>query len=208
MDLVRSLATPVPLRRRPLARCLGRVLAEPVTARQAIPGFDNAAMDGYALRAADAGANPLSVTADIPAGSPWPAPLPAGADAVVPIKQADPVVPVGQADAGAGRVVILAAPQPGQHIRRRGEDAAPGAAVLPPGRRLRAADLAAAGAADLAVRRRQPQTAGPGHQPRRPGQAPLAVGPEAGQLPLPPIPAARLGHDCSPRWTDHGGRPA
>src|SRR6187455_231542 len=71
---VAALLPPLPVERVPLARALGRVLAEPLVAGVALPPFDNSAMDGYAVRAADvAGATEadpsvLPVAADIPAG--------------------------------------------------------------------------------------------------------------------------------------------
>ena len=92
-----------------LLEALGRVLAEEVTAETALPPFDNSAMDGYAVRAADLiGASPdqpvrLPVIADIPAGHPTSveiaagtaarittgAMLPRGADTVVPVEDTD-----------------------------------------------------------------------------------------------------------------------
>ena len=89
----------MPVERQPLSRCLGLVLAEDVVAAAPLPGFDNAAMDGFALRAVDAtqaGAD-LELVGEQFAGldqarSIGPgqclrittgAPLPAGADSVV-----------------------------------------------------------------------------------------------------------------------------
>ena len=127
-----------------LPRALGCYLAEEVTSPIAVPGEDNSAMDGYALRAADA-RGPLPVSQRIPAGSVGAplepgtaariftgAPVPPGADAVVMQEnchQADGVVTV------EGEVEI------GQNIRPRGQDIALGATVLPRGRRLRPQDL-------------------------------------------------------------------
>ena len=88
---------------------LGRVLAEPLIAREDLPPFANSSMDGYAVRAADvAGAmveSPavLRVVADIAAGSNpaieiqpgmaarimTGAPLPPGADAIIPVEDTD-----------------------------------------------------------------------------------------------------------------------
>ena len=92
----------------PLAEARGLVLAEAVVAPEALPSFDNSAMDGYAVRAADIAAATadapvrLPVAADIPAGSPGGdlepgtahrimtgAPLPRGADAVVEVEVTD-----------------------------------------------------------------------------------------------------------------------
>lgn len=111
----------------------GLLCAEDVLAEAPLPGFDNSQMDGYAVRAADtAGASPeepveLPVVGDIPAGSRAPrgvtrglslrimtgAPMPAGADAVVPVEWTD---------RGVARVRIDRPAEPGLYIRRTGED--------------------------------------------------------------------------------------
>ncbi|WP_277050780.1 gephyrin-like molybdotransferase Glp [Ruania albidiflava] len=152
-----ELTGPLPPRTVPLAGVGGCVLAADVTSRTAIPLFDNSAMDGYAVHAADlAGAGPghpvtLPVAADLPAGateapriSPGTvarimtgAPLPEGPDAVVPVEDTD---------AGTTQVRITAEPAPGAHIRRAGEDVAAGDLVLPAGTVLHAPQLAAAAA--------------------------------------------------------------
>jgi molybdopterin molybdotransferase len=114
-----------------------------------VPPFDNAAMDGYALRAEDwTEAAFLSISQRIPAGSlPQPltpgtaariftgAPIPPGADAVV--MQEDSEV---QGDT----VRLLRAPRPGDHLRRAGEDIHPGQTVLAAGTRLGPAQLGVA----------------------------------------------------------------
>ena len=107
----------------PLLQSRGRVLAQQVVSSIAVPGEDNSAMDGYALRAADAD-KPLPVTQRIPAGSVGQAlapataariftgaPLPPGADAVA--MQEDCV----ETD---GVVRIEGEVQPGQNVRPRG----------------------------------------------------------------------------------------
>jgi molybdopterin biosynthesis enzyme len=84
------------LQRVPLAASLNRRLAQPIVADRDDPPFDKSQMDGYAIRAADS--SPLRIVGDIPAGAGWTravaageamsimtgAPLPAGADAVIP----------------------------------------------------------------------------------------------------------------------------
>jgi molybdopterin molybdotransferase len=132
----------------PLAQALGRFLAAPVGARVDHPGFDNSAMDGYALRVADAIAGDfrlplagISRCGDAP-GTLAPgtamriftgAPLPAGADTVV--IQEDVKL--------SGETVVLPRRvETDQHIRRRGEDFREGEALYAPGRRLSAWDLA------------------------------------------------------------------
>lgn len=138
----------------------GRVLAGDVVAEVDVPAFDRAAMDGYALRAdATHGAgdySPLSFTVvgrALP-GQPHEgsighgeavrvmtgAPLPAGADAVVPAEY------VREAPPG---IEISAAVGPGKHVGRTGEDIARGAVVLAAGRRLRPQDLGVIGSLGL-----------------------------------------------------------
>ena len=143
---------------------LGRVLAERVLSGLDVPPADNTSMDGYALRAADvpqAGAV-LPVSQRIPAGvvgqplQPGTAAriftgaqVPPGADAVVMQEQCTAL--------DGERVQVIAVPQPGQWIRRLGEDIARGAVVLEAGARLspQALGLAASvGQAKLRVRRR------------------------------------------------------
>ena len=143
----------------------GRVLAAAVRATIAVPGADNSAMDGYALRAADvpAAGTLLPVSQRIAAGhvgqslQPGTAAriftgalVPAGADAVVIQEQCEPL------DGGAA-VRVNTVPAVGLAIRRRGEDVAEGAEVLAAGTRLspQALGLAASvGVARLPVLRR------------------------------------------------------
>ena len=147
----------------PLPEAWGRVLAAPVVARLTQPPADVSAMDGYAVRAADALAGArLSVIGAAPAGHPFAgavgpgqavriftgAPLPAGADAI--LLQED-------AEAADGAVAVKETVRPGRWIRRRGLDFAEGEVLLPAGRRLSARDVGLAAAANhpwLAVRRR------------------------------------------------------
>ena len=152
-----------------LADALGLVLAEDVVAPLSLPGFDNSAMDGYAVVADDiAGASDgqpvmLPVAEDIPAGRTDPltlkpgtahrimtgAPLPSGATAVVPVEVTD-----GATDT----VAIRATAKAGQHIRRAGEDVTAGTTVLRAGQVVTPAVLglaAALGLAELTVVPRQ-----------------------------------------------------
>jgi molybdopterin molybdotransferase len=141
-----------------------RVLAEPVQARANVPGHDNSAMDGYALRAADASAPGarLRVIGESFAGHPYVgtvgvgecvrimtgAVMPAGADAVV---MQERVLREGVA------ALLQVAVQAGENRRRAGEDLAAGQTVLRAGRRIEAADLgvlASVGAAQVRVFRR------------------------------------------------------
>jgi molybdopterin molybdotransferase len=146
----------------------GCVLIEDVVAPSPLPGFDNSAMDGYAVRAADlAGASEshpvvLPVTGDVAAGPASPlrvqpgvcvrimtgAMIPAGADAVVPVEWTD---------GGVARVSIRREPTTGAHIRTSGEDVAAGETVLTAGTYLGAAQIglaAAVGRSRLTVRPR------------------------------------------------------
>jgi molybdopterin molybdotransferase len=148
-----------------LPAALGRVLAEPIHSGVTLPPWDNSAMDGFAVRAADvAGASeraPISlpVAGEVAAGSVpvallagtalrifTGAPVPPGADAVVPVEDTD--APRGTAGAGVlpAAVAIEVAPAPGAHIRAAGSDIRVGDRLLEPGRRLSAAALALAAA--------------------------------------------------------------
>ncbi|MBB5633483.1 molybdopterin molybdotransferase [Cryobacterium mesophilum] len=147
----------LPARTVPLALAQGRVLAADVVARVDVPGFENSAMDGYALRQADAAAATpdapvtLQVVADLPAGSAEDPPLAVGDAARImtgaPVPHdADCIVPVEDTDGGTVTVLIRRAPEPAAHIRHAGSDVRAGETVLPAGRMLGARDLAAASA--------------------------------------------------------------
>jgi molybdopterin molybdotransferase len=143
-----------------LGDALGLVLAEDVVAPLSLPGFDNSAMDGYAVVAEDiadaSDARPvkLPVAEDIPAGRTdeltllpgtahrimTGAPLPAGATAVIPVEATDGATDV---------VTIRASASPGQHVRRAGEDVAAGTTVLHAGQVLTPAALGLAAALGL-----------------------------------------------------------
>jgi len=138
----------------------GRVLAADLVSPVDVPPADNSAMDGYALRAADAG-RPLPITQRIPAGS-VPAPLPPGeaarifTGAQVP-PGADTVVMQEFTELVDGKVSVTQPISAGANVRLRGEDVRVGSVVLPAGTRLDAVGLglaATAGAAELAVVRR------------------------------------------------------
>jgi molybdopterin molybdotransferase len=125
----------------------GCVLAQDVTSVVDLPGFTNSAMDGYAVHAADlvsASATApvtLPVVHDIAAGSTLSlrlmpgqsmrimtgAPMPAGADAVVPVESTD---------GGLSTVRISTSVSVGQHVREAGEDVAAGDTVMSQGTRL------------------------------------------------------------------------
>jgi molybdopterin molybdotransferase len=142
----------------------GCVLAEDVVAPAPLPGFDNSAMDGYAVRVADLDSVPvtLPVVGDVAAGPASPlrvqpglcvrimtgAMMPAGADAVVPVEWTD---------GGVANVRIDRRPDPGGYVRRAGEDVSAGDVVLATGTHLGAAQIglaAAVGRSRLVVRPR------------------------------------------------------
>jgi molybdopterin molybdotransferase len=160
----------------PLPEALGRVLISPVVAQDDMPPFANSAMDGYALRAADiAQATPenpasLRVVADIAAGSAptaivtpgtaarimTGAPLPQGADAVIPVEDTNepwrsPERPLPE------QIKIRRAVSAGDYIRLPGEDIESGQQVLPAGHLIRPQEigvLASLGVSQVAVVRR------------------------------------------------------
>ncbi len=144
----------------PLTDTLGLVLADDVVAPLSLPGFDNSAMDGYAVMADEIAAatseHPvlLPVAEDIPAGRTdaltlkpgtahrimTGAPVPTGATAVVPVEATDGAVDT---------VSIRASAKGGQHIRRAGEDVTAGTTVLRAGHVLTPASLGLAAALGL-----------------------------------------------------------
>jgi molybdopterin molybdotransferase len=143
---------PIELR---LLDAVGLVLAEDVVGHVSLPAFPNSAMDGYAVVAADiidaSVEAPILVTvvgevtagqADPPTVSPGRcvrimtgAPLPPGADAVVPVET------TSDGD-GDGKVACHRAYRPGANVRRVGEDLAPGQPLVAAGRRITPADVA------------------------------------------------------------------
>ncbi|MCY1265352.1 Molybdopterin molybdenumtransferase [compost metagenome] len=161
--LLQRVPAPPKVERVPLGEALGRVLAEDLSATQDQPAWDNSAMDGYALRAADlpdaGGALPLAgcIAAGDPASDALPAghavriftgaPLPPGADSVV-----------AQEDCRIdGERVILPPVRRGSHVRLRGEELREGAPLLRKGSRLRVQELgllASVGIAEVPVHRR------------------------------------------------------
>jgi molybdopterin molybdotransferase len=136
-----------------LAEAWNRVLARPVIARLTQPPADVSAMDGYAVRAADAaeGAR-LAVIGSAPAGHPFAGEVGPGqavrifTGSVVPAG-ADAILLQEDATAEAGSVTVRESVKQGRWIRRQGLDFAAGETLLPAGRRLTARDvgLAAAG---------------------------------------------------------------
>ena len=130
----------------PLMYSTGRVLAEDVASPIDVPGWDNSQMDGYALRAADV----ASASADAPVRLPVAeriaagkvgGPLPAGACARIftgaPLPEgADVVVPQEDVTREGDIVVFTKAPKVGAWVRRQGSDVAAGSVILHAGDRL------------------------------------------------------------------------
>src|SRR5262245_47255323 len=159
---------PLPAEIVPLAEAADRVLAADVIAEVNVPGFDRAAMDGYALRGSETfGAgeyNPLEliIVGESFPGRPFAgavevgqavrimtgAPVPAGADAVLQAEAAEEV---------EGKLRIIEAVPPGRNIGKVGEDITAGTVLLKAGRRLRPQDLgvlASVGCGNVGVVRR------------------------------------------------------
>lgn len=145
LERVLTLASPLTPRVTPIGDGAGGVLAEALYARLAVPPFDNSSMDGFAVRAADlAPSVTLRVVGDIPAGATavpsiglgecarimTGAPVPPGADAVVPVEQTDQ--PMGAVGAPQ-RIVVHEAVAEGRFIRRAGENVRVGEPGLPAG---------------------------------------------------------------------------
>jgi molybdopterin molybdotransferase len=142
----------MPAERVSLAKAHGRVLAQPLTATLPQPGFDNSAMDGFAVRHADLDAEreaALKLVGEQFAGRSQDsmiaageclrittgAPLPAGADAVV-MKE--------NTRSEGDMVHVLQNPRTGQHVRRAGEDVQVGDALLAAGQMLTPSRIALA----------------------------------------------------------------
>ncbi|HUW03989.1 MAG TPA: gephyrin-like molybdotransferase Glp [Acidimicrobiales bacterium] len=134
----------------PVAEAVGAVLAEGVVSSETVPPFDNTAMDGFAVRAVDTtGApRPLRIVGELAAGAApstgvgvdeairimTGAPMPAGADAVVMVER------TRTSDDGT-TVLVEVEVEPGNHVRRAGDDLRAGTVVFEPGEVLTAGHL-------------------------------------------------------------------
>ncbi|UCD41928.1 MAG: molybdopterin molybdotransferase MoeA [Chloroflexota bacterium] len=145
-----------------LKEAAGRVLSEEIHSTIDLPLFTNSSMDGFALRAEDVEeanpANPITLTIveDIPAGK-GPeieiskyqaarimtgAPIPDGADAVIPIEDTDQYDPISRVDPALPKKInVHRSVKTGDYVRRRGEDVAIDEVVLKSQSRLRPQDL-------------------------------------------------------------------
>jgi molybdopterin molybdotransferase len=177
---------PLPAFDQPLMEAFGLSAAEDVHAAVALPGFDNSAMDGYAVAHADVSSaseeSPvhLPVVGEIGAGqasllavSPGTAvkimtgaPVPAGADSVVPYEWTD---------RGVANVVISRAPEPGQHVRPKGQDVSEGDLLVHAGTVLGARQIGLLAAVGRASVRSRPRprvvVLSTGSELREPGSA-------------------------------------
>ncbi|QLQ09710.1 MAG: molybdopterin molybdotransferase MoeA [Nocardioidaceae bacterium] len=168
LDEILAAINPLPPYDQPLIEALSLPICESIVSPIDLPSFDNSAMDGYAVCFADVASasedHPvtLPVTGEVAAGqtklfamSPGTAvkimtgaPVPQGADSVVPYEWTD---------RGVAHVRISKAPELGQHLRRRGEDVKEGDLVLEDGRLLGARQiglLASIGRAQVSARPR------------------------------------------------------
>lgn len=152
LHLLLTRITVLPARTVGLAGASGAVTASAIAARLSVPGFANAAMDGYALRADASRAARVGAPVELPvagliaAGAPAPrvqgpdvweiltgAPVPAGLDAVVPLER---VTRRDGRDGTGPRILITEPLRAGQNIRQASEDFARGETVVTPGTRL------------------------------------------------------------------------
>ncbi|UCG24940.1 MAG: molybdopterin molybdotransferase MoeA [Chloroflexota bacterium] len=176
LELILGEVGALPAEEIPLVATLDRVLAGPILASDQLPPFANSAMDGFALRAADVRSTSsdsptiLKVIGDIAAGSApdvvvvpgtatrimTGAPVPAGADAVIPVE--DTSESRGQAwQPPPAQVTVYRSVSEGDYVRQAGEDVQVGNTVLKTGTRIRPQEIglmAALGVASAEVVRR------------------------------------------------------
>lgn len=162
-DLIVESVHPLAVEKVSLLDAAGRATAEDIIANQPLPLFDNSAMDGYAVRAADcsAGVN-LPLQGYLPAGGEMNcsvepgtavkimtgAPIPPGADTIVPFEETTET---------PESITIMGTVNKGDHIRWQGEDINPGDRVIEKGTVLRPAEislLASFGMSTINVHRR------------------------------------------------------
>jgi molybdopterin molybdotransferase len=161
LALIFARVRPLPAEPVALGDAAGRVLAEPALSSTDLPPFASSAMDGFAIRSADAPAR-LPVVARVAAGRPAPRALRAGEAAaiatggVVP-DGADAVVPIEYVGEHDNSVEVRDAVGVGENVRPRGGDVRAGDLVVDRGTRLGPAQigaLAAAGVAEVTCARR------------------------------------------------------
>jgi molybdopterin molybdotransferase len=152
LRMVLDAVAPLAVERVPIIQACGRALAEEVRSSRDIPGFDNSAMDGFAVRAADvanaSANNPvrLRVLETVGAGV-MPSRSLGSGDAIrtmtgAPIALgADAIVPVERTRSNSDLVEILAPAEPGAFVRPRGEDLRRGELVIAIRKTLSASDI-------------------------------------------------------------------
>ena len=162
LALIHARVSPLPAERCALPRLADRILAESIASPVDLPGFPRSAMDGYAIRSPVQSEQPLTIIGQAFPGRPFlgevlpgqavrimtGAPIPAGADGVVPVEQTQ------QREGSPSTVQVKEAVPPGKHCIRVGEDVTAGQPLFAAGRRLRPQDLgllAAVGLAEVAV---------------------------------------------------------
>lgn len=163
LERILSLVAELPPEEKHLLEALGQVLAEDISAGFDIPPLDNTAMDGYAVRAADTvGATPdnprgLVVIGEVAAGYEYSgtvrpgtavrimtgAPVPSGADSIVPFEETDEPFDAAPRETGhaEGVVKVFKEAHLGANIRRAGEDVRSGETVVKRGTVLRASEI-------------------------------------------------------------------
>jgi len=162
-QLILDTVPTLPIEKVPLVDAAGRAVAEDIIANQPLPPFNNSAMDGYAVRVEDCAVGTvLPVVGYLPAGGTLRdavkpgtvvrvmtgAPIPPGADAVVPFEDCREE---------ADQITILHTVKKGNHIRWAGEDISPGDQIIAAGTLLRPAEislLASLRMATIPLRRR------------------------------------------------------
>jgi len=198
LERILELCEPLAPQTRPIDEAVGQVLAESIVAPFDIPPHDNTAMDGYAVQSAStAGASAaaprrLRVVGELAAGYLYEgrvgageavrmrtgAPMPAGADTIVPFEETDErgLRAPGQAHSAISDVGVLKAAAVGNNIRRRGEDVRRGDRVLAQGTLLRGPEVAVLASLGVAAVRvvRRPRVAilSTGDELLEPGEAP------------------------------------
>jgi molybdopterin molybdotransferase len=190
VDRILEALHPLPPYDQPLLEALGLPVCEHITAPMDLPAFDNSAMDGYAVAFPDV----ASASEDHPVHLPVVGEMAAGQTKLIalspgttvrimtgaPVPQgADAVVPVEWTDGGVAAVRITQAPTRGQHVRRRGEDVRTGDVLLEDGTVLGPRQLGLLASVGRAQVRSRP----------RPRVVVISTGSELRE------PGAKLGHD-------------
>lgn len=172
-----SVFEPLGIEKISIEKAIRRVLAQSVFSEINLPLFPNSSMDGFAVRSLDLEGvsreypTQLEVVDDIPAGKVSKvivksgqasrimtgAPLPQGADSVIPVEDTDQFQHGRQSQILPSRVKVFRSVQSGDYVRQKGEDIRSGECVLPQGKRIRPQEvglLAMLGMSDIPVFKR------------------------------------------------------